>query len=83
MGCHEDDEKELGLNPVIASLSLGDERLFRLHHKKRKETLDINLGHGDLLVMAGTLQHHWMHAVPKTKKSKMPRINLTFRKIKG
>jgi len=81
MGCHADDEKELGLNPVIASLSLGDERLFKLHHKKRKETVDISLGHGDLLVMAGTLQHHWMHAVPKTKKLKAPRINLTFRKI--
>jgi alkylated DNA repair dioxygenase AlkB len=83
MGCHADDEKELGLNPVIASLSLGDERLFKLHHKKRKETLDINLGHGDLLVMAGALQHHWLHSVPKTKKLKTPRINLTFRKIKA
>jgi alkylated DNA repair dioxygenase AlkB len=81
MGCHADDEKELGLNPVIASLSLGDERLFKLHHKKRKETLDIILGHGDLLVMAGTLQHHWLHSVPKTRKVKTPRINLTFRKI--
>jgi alkylated DNA repair dioxygenase AlkB len=81
MGCHADDEKELGVNPVIASLSLGDERLFKLHHKKSKETLDITLGHGDLLVMAGTLQHHWMHSVPKTKKLKTPRINLTFRKI--
>jgi alkylated DNA repair dioxygenase AlkB len=81
MGCHADDEKELGPNPVIASLSLGDERLFRLHHKKTKDKLDIVLGHGDLLVMAGTLQHYWMHAVPKTKKLKTPRINLTFRKI--
>jgi alkylated DNA repair dioxygenase AlkB len=81
MGCHADDEKELGLNPVIASLSLGDERLFKLHHKKRKETLEIMLGHGDLLVMAGSLQHHWLHSVPKTKKIKTPRINLTFRKI--
>ena len=81
MGCHADDEKELGLNPVIASLSLGDERLFKLHHQKRKETLDITLGHGDLLVMAGNLQHHWMHSVPKTKRIKTPRINLTFRKI--
>jgi alkylated DNA repair dioxygenase AlkB len=81
MGCHADDEKELGVNPVIASLSLGDERLFKLHHKKSKETVDITLGHGDLLVMAGTLQHHWMHSVPKTKKLKTPRINLTFRKI--
>lgn len=82
MGCHADDEKELGQNPVIVSLSLGDERLFKLHHKKTKDKLDIVLGHGDLLIMAGTLQHHWMHAVPKTKKPKTPRINLTFRKIK-
>ncbi len=81
MGCHADDEKELGQNPVIASLSLGDERLFKLHHKSGKEKLDIVLGHGDLLVMAGEMQHHWMHSVPKTKKAKSPRINLTFRKI--
>ncbi|MDD5460267.1 MAG: alpha-ketoglutarate-dependent dioxygenase AlkB [Methylococcales bacterium] len=81
MGYHADDEEELGQNPVIASLSLGDERLFKLHHKKRKQTLDINLGHGDLLVMTGTLQHHWVHSLPKTTKLKGPRINLTFRKI--
>ncbi len=81
MGCHADDEKELGLNPVIASLSLGDERLFKLRHKKRKETLDIILDHGDLLVMAGALQRHWLHSVPKTRNFKKPRINLTFRKI--
>ncbi|TRX00725.1 alpha-ketoglutarate-dependent dioxygenase AlkB family protein [Candidatus Methylobacter oryzae] len=83
MGCHADDEKELGLNPVIASLSLGDERLFRLHHKNTKDKLDIALGHGDLLIMAGSLQHHWMHAVPKTKKLKTARVNLTFRRIKA
>ncbi len=83
MGCHADDEKELGLNPVIASLSLGDERLFKLNHKISQEKLAIALGHGDLLVMAGTLQHHWMHSVPLTKKLKTPRINLTFRMIRA
>lgn len=81
MGYHADDEKELGLNPVIASLSLGDARLFRLHHKKRRENLDIVLEHGDLLIMAGALQHHWVHALPKTRQAKNPRINLTFRRI--
>jgi len=81
MGCHADNEKELGLNPLIASLSLGEERLFRLHHKQRKERLDMFLQSGDLLIMAGALQHHWLHSLPKTKKSKNPRINLTFRKI--
>lgn len=58
MGCHADDEKELGQNPVIASLSLGDQRLFKLHHKINKTTVDIILGHGDLLIMAGTLQNY-------------------------
>jgi alkylated DNA repair dioxygenase AlkB len=81
MGCHADDEKELGINPVIASLSLGEARLFKMHHKKRKQTLNIQLAHGDLLVMAGTCQKYWVHSVPKTKNLKLPRINLTFRKI--
>ncbi len=81
MGCHADDEKELGINPTIASLSLGDERLFKMHHKKSKQTLNINLQHGDLLLMGGTCQRHWLHSVPKTKAHKTPRINLTFRKI--
>ncbi|MEF3075117.1 alpha-ketoglutarate-dependent dioxygenase AlkB [Methylobacter sp. Wu1] len=82
MGCHADNEKELGANPVIASLSLGDERLFKLHHKKKREaSLDIMLGHGDLLLMAGAMQHYWLHALPKTKQVKKERINLTFRRI--
>lgn len=82
MGYHSDNEKELGVNPVIASLSLGDARLFRLHHKKkRRENLDIVLEHGDLLIMAGALQHHWVHALPKTRQTKNPRINLTLRRI--
>ncbi len=80
MGCHTDDEKELGVNPVIASLSLGEERLFKMHHKKSKQSLNINLQHGDLLVMGGTCQQYWLHSVPKTKALKKPRINLTFRK---
>jgi alkylated DNA repair dioxygenase AlkB len=81
MGFHADNEKELGQNPVIASLSLGEERLFKLRHKKRKEMLAVRLGHGDLLVMAGVLQHHWLHSLPKTAQTIGPRINLTFRKI--
>lgn len=81
MGCHADDEKELGLNPTIASLSLGEERLFKMHHKNARQSLDINLQHGDLLVVGGTCQRYWLHSVPKTKTLKTPRINLTFRKI--
>lgn len=81
MGCHADDEKELGKNPVIASLSLGDSRLLKFKHQQRKISLDVLLEHGDLLIMAGTLQHHWQHFVPKTRQPKTARINLTFRTI--
>ncbi len=81
MGCHADDEKELGINPSIASLSLGEERLLKFRHQKSKQGLDVILAHGDLLLMTGETQHHWRHELPKTKKIKMERINLTYRKI--
>ena len=81
MGWHADNEKELGTNPVIASVSLGATRRFRLKHLQSRETLDFDLTHGSLLVMAGTTQHHWHHAVPKTKLIVGERINATFRWI--
>jgi alkylated DNA repair dioxygenase AlkB len=81
MGWHADKEKELGKDPAIASLSLGDNRLFKIRHNKTGELINIELQHGDLLLMSGALQHHWRHCVPKTKIEKNPRINLTFRKI--
>lgn len=81
MGCHADDEKELGVNPTIASLSFGESRLLRFRHKRAKQKLEIELHHGDLLIMAGSLQHHWRHELPKTRQTKQARINLTFRKI--
>ncbi|MGZ4959802.1 MAG: alpha-ketoglutarate-dependent dioxygenase AlkB family protein [Methylomonas sp.] len=81
MGCHADDEKELGRNPRIASLSFGETRLLRFRHPESGCRLDLELAHGDLLIMAGQLQHHWRHELPKTRKPKLPRINLTFRRI--
>ena len=83
MGWHSDDERSLGANPVIASLSFGAVRRFRLKHKKRPEhSIALELGPGSCLVMAGALQHHWRHALPKTKKPVGPRVNLTFRLIR-
>lgn len=81
MGCHADDEKELGVNPLIASLSFGETRLLRFRHPASGSKLDIELAHGDLLVMAGELQNHWRHELPKTRQPKQARINLTFRRI--
>jgi alkylated DNA repair dioxygenase AlkB len=81
-GWHADNEKELGKNPVIASLSLGAKRDFHLKHDELKnEKIKITLEHGSLLVMQGTTQHFWKHQIPKTLKPISPRINLTFRTI--
>ena len=82
-GWHSDDEKELGKNPVIASITLGQERYFHLRHKKDKNLKHkMLLGHGSLLLMKGETQHYWQHQIPKTAKAIGERINLTFRVIK-
>jgi alkylated DNA repair dioxygenase AlkB len=83
MGWHSDDEPELGERPVIASLSLGATRRFRLRHRRRKdlEPVAIDLESGSLLIMQGDTQRFWKHQVPKTKRTVEPRINLTFRSI--
>lgn len=83
MGWHSDDEKTLGRNPVIASVSFGAERIFKLKHRESKEVVSVLLEHGSLLVMKGKTQHHWVHTMPKTKKITTPRINLTFRMFLG
>ena len=81
-GWHADDEKELGINPIIASLSLGSERIFHLKHNRQPELKQsILLEHGSLLLMKGTTQHFWKHQIPKTAKPIGSRINLTFRII--
>lgn len=83
MGWHADDEKELGKNPVIASVSFGATRPFQLKHNNRKylKKVDIELFNGSLLLMRGTTQHYWKHQIPKSAKPISPRINLTFRLI--
>ncbi len=81
-GWHADNEKELGNNPVIASLSLGEKRPFYLKHNTLKDQkLKIELASGSLLLMKGTTQHFWKHQIAKTAKPIGPRINLTFRTI--
>jgi len=81
MGWHADNEKELGANPSIASLSLGATRLFRLRHTRSGDIVDLELADGSLLLMGGALQHHWRHCLPKTRKPVGERINLTYRFI--
>ena len=83
MGWHSDDEPELGVNPLIASLNLGGTRRFDLRRKgQNRIEHSLDLQHGSLLVMRGATQHHWQHQVAKTRASCAPRLNLTFRLIK-
>lgn len=79
---HTDAEKELGINPIIASANFGATRKFQLRNIQTKEKIEIELTHGSLLIMQGELQHFWQHQVPKTSKIVDERINLTFRVIK-
>ncbi len=82
MGFHADNEKELGLNPIIASVNFGESRRFIFRRRDDKTIKhELVLTHGSVLVMSGAMQHHWVHAVPKEPKRTKPRINLTFRHI--
>jgi len=88
---HSDNEKELGINPTIASLSLGASRIFRIRRMDNHSIkYDIELRHGSLLIMKGETQHHWEHTIPRRsdnklslfdKSNEIKRINLTFRKM--
>lgn len=84
MGMHSDNEAELGSDPVIASLSLGEERVFVLKHKRRSDLKSIKLPLPDasLLVLKGSTQSNWRHGILKEPTPCGPRVNLTFRQIK-
>lgn len=80
---HSDDEPELGNEPLIASVSLGAERIFQFRRKNNPSNkLEINLPHGSLLLMSGSSQSDWVHQIPKRRRITEARINLTFRQIK-
>jgi len=78
-GWHADNEPELGINPVIASLSLGATRRFDLRHNLSNKKISIDLTNGSLLLMKGEMQHFWKHQIAKSKKVDAARVNLTFR----
>jgi len=81
-GWHADNEKELGSDPIIASISLGETRKFQIKHTENKNIkCEIMLEHGSLLVMKEGSQLHYKHQIPKSSQPKSERINLTFRTI--
>ena len=79
MGWHSDDEPINGVDPVIASVSLGAERRFDFRHKQTREVVSVKLPHGSLLVMSGACQANWHHRIAKTTREIEPRLNITFR----
>ena len=81
MGYHADDEKELGNQPIIASLSLGATRKFFFKHKKTQDKVELYLESGQLIVMHGDTQEYWKHTITKTKTVNEGRISLTFRQM--
>lgn len=81
MGWHADDEKSLGPEPTIASISLGAQRRFDLRHRVSGDVISCTLPHGSLLVMSGLSQSCWKHRLARTTRAVGPRLNLTFRRI--
>ncbi|WP_333864735.1 alpha-ketoglutarate-dependent dioxygenase AlkB family protein [Chitinophaga sp.] len=82
MGWHRDNEKSLGPQPVIGSVSFGAARYFHFKHAKDKDLrIKTVLTHGSFLLMRGSTQENWYHSVPKTTRVAEPRINITFRVI--
>ncbi|MEE9393908.1 MAG: alpha-ketoglutarate-dependent dioxygenase AlkB [Planctomycetota bacterium] len=82
MGLHSDDEPELGVQPVIVSLTLGAKRSFQLKNRFKRElpVLSLPLPAGSLLIMRGNSQHDWRHGLPKSRQACGARVNLTFRR---
>ena len=80
---HSDKTDKSGIDPIIASVTFGETRLFRLRHKERKDVpqVEIPLHHGTFLLMSGTTNSFWQHQIPKTARNILPRINLTFRQV--
>lgn len=81
MSWHSDDEAALGRNTTIVSVSLGASRRFDFKHKRDGRRASLVLDAGQLIVMTGTTQTHWLHQLAKTTKVTAPRISLTFRTI--
>jgi alkylated DNA repair dioxygenase AlkB len=82
MGWHRDNEKELGRNPVIGSVSLGGTRIFQFRdHLTKKKLVSLELTNGSFLLMSGESQQFWEHRIPKKSGSAVPRLNITFRVI--
>jgi alkylated DNA repair dioxygenase AlkB len=64
---------------MVAIVSVGAARPLLLRPRGGGQSLRFTLGHGDLIVMGGSCQRTWEHAVPKTTRLVGPRISIQFR----
>ncbi|SHE54075.1 Alkylated DNA repair dioxygenase AlkB [Microbulbifer donghaiensis] len=83
MGWHADNEKELGHWPVVATVSLGEERRLAFKRRDGAARLSLDLPDGSLLLTSGKVQHYWLHGVTKSRRQLRGRVSLTFRHING
>ncbi len=82
MGWHRDNEKSLGVDPAVLSISFGARRIFQLRrYDSKKERVTLELGHGDMLLMTGPVQKFWEHRLPRVAGLMQARINITFREV--
>jgi alkylated DNA repair dioxygenase AlkB len=71
--------RESARDTMVAIISLGARRPFGLRPKTGGPGLRLQVGHGDLLVMGGSCQRTWLHAIPKTTRALGARISIQFR----
>jgi alkylated DNA repair dioxygenase AlkB len=77
---HGDNSGRQAPTTIVAIVSLGTPRALLLRPRAGgAATLRYDIGHGDLLVMGGTCQRTWQHAIPKTARVTGPRISVQFR----
>ena len=75
---HADRIGRTEVDPLVAIISLGGPRIFRMRPISGGTSWSISLASGDLLVMGGATQHHWEHSIPKTAHA-APRMSVTMR----
>jgi alkylated DNA repair dioxygenase AlkB len=78
ISAHYDDESALAVGGVVAAISFGATRTFRIRDRTKKIVLDVKTQNGQLLAMTGKFQDEFTHEIPKGKCDG-PRISYTFR----
>ena len=81
VGWHSDDERDMGMFPTIASVSLGATRKFKIASRSNDERITIDVCHGSMLLMFGESQRRFKHSLMKTRTPVGERINLSFRYV--